>query len=945
MPLPASKVHDSMQLAASPFFPNGSQHAGTFTLIFRIRRLATKAILKEHRLTLMPQRFSQTTEPRTALYYTKGGIVTDTPAATGVGATLFVIQGHTGYWGVPGRTGAPTVDVVPTRFEEATLPVGTDVVPGQPLPGRSSLIDGAAAIKDLQDTLLAYFFPAGQTETRDVTTTQDLQLEFYNLTAPTSAQDPVGRVAWRIHPHRNLVDVSQDASKPFLYSYTLQFAALAPLTDVVEDIFVQQQAEPTSGLQTTQAQLAAAVQTPPAGTGAPLMDLASAVEAAIQAANPPTPPFLAQILGGPLQGLRSVTEAVRVATGGVNAITQAMVTWTQQELLGPLAVFMGGVADLTNAVTAFMGGITTTIRFPLYAARSVAHILDVPRHSVMTLRDTAKTLRHSLEEVVDPRSYSSIFAGLALSEGVNDQLTIVLNHEAPRTLPLGTLAGGPAIAAAIQDGVRTMVPDHAANAAAYRDFTAAYVDGQYRLASGTKGSSGGLVTVVTSADPELTPLDASTLLGLGVSNGGHEQAGSADANQAIALLCGVEQACTHLLAFPDYFADQLEAQDAALAALLPPGVTRPQIRGDQRMQQTRITPGDTLQGIGARVGVHWQTLALVNRLTYPYLIDGPTTLVRGRVSSADYWTLTDTDQSWPVNAYQGQVVQILAGPGAGQSRRVLRNTATHVVLETAWTVLPNDTSDYAVQSADNPIVRTGTVTSATARTLTNGSLALVPESQRGLTLVLTSGATAGERRQITSNDATTYTLDTAWDVVPPAGSLYVLLGPPPATLRQKVVGDLLSVPQPSAQARLPIRSRLQDVSAMTGRHLTTEDKLFGRDAVLIEGALVYDPARADLVTIAGLMNLRQALIHYINLPLGELEYAPGIGSYVQEELGLTATLPLQIQVLASLERTIKQDARIASMHGARLVTQGGFSVIAFGATAINGATVDRVLVR
>jgi hypothetical protein len=451
--------------------------------------------------------------------------------------------------------------------------------------------------------------------------------------------------------------------------------------------------------------------------------------------------------------------------------------------------------------------------------------------------------------------------------------------------------------------------------------------------------------VVVNPDTALTPGDASQTLGLGLANGGQEHAGSAYPNNALALLRGVEQACTHLQGFPEYFADQLDAQDAVLAGLLPPGVTRPQIRGDQRLTQTRVTPGDTLQGIANRVAVDWQTLALVNRLTYPYILESPTELTRGRVSSADYWTLTDGIQAWPLDAWQGQRVVIVSGPASGQSRRILRNTATQLVLEHAWDVVPEDISNYAIQSADNPIQRTGTVTSATATTLTNGALALVPESQMGLTLVLTSGPTAGERRQVVQNDATTYTLDLPWTVLPDAGTLYLLMGPGPATRRQLLVGDWLSVPRPSAQSLLPIRGRLQDVSAITGKQKTVEEQLFGKDVLNLNGSLLYDPAAGDAVTIAGLDSLRQAMISYVNLPLGELEYMPSIGSYIQEELGLNATLPLQIQLLSSLNRTIRQDARIASMSGAQLLTRGGQTLIAFGANAVNGASLERVVVR
>jgi hypothetical protein len=237
------------------------------------------------------------------------------------------------------------------------------------------------------------------------------------------------------------------------------------------------------------------------------------------------------------------------------------------------------------------------------------------------------------------------------------------------------------------------------------------------------------------------------------------------------------------------------------------------------------------------------------------------------------------------------------------------------------------------------------VSSAGARTLSESSLLLVPGSQRGLTLVLTSGDTAGERRQVTGNTATTYTVDPPWAVPPAPGSLYLLEGPRPATLRYKVVGDWLSVPRPSAQTPLPLRTRLQDASAVTGRVRTVEEQLFGRDAVLAHGSLLFDAALGDLVTLAAVPNLRQALIHYVNLPLGELEYAPALGSYIQETLGVRASVPLQIELLASVHRTVKQDPRIASMGDAEVLSRGGTALIVFTATAINGASVDRIVVR
>lgn len=915
MPLPGSQIHATMQTADNDLFPNGSINAGQLTLIFRLRHAPSGDLLKEYRLILMPASMTQETEARTSLYYVKGGIVADMPLDNALGATLFQISGHTGFRGVLGAV--------------------TTLGPGQQGPERTVYIDGAAAIKDLQDTVFAYFYPQGGIETRAISQARDIQLEFLNLTAPTSAEDRVGRVGWIIHPPRNLVTLRQDATRPFLYYYQLQFAALKPLAEPRPDLFVEQYTDTQYGLADTLAKLDAVTNTTEPGL---IIDPVTGLKVA-------APAFTLN----PLTGLQTLTQGVNT----VKATFDRFVASVKQ----PVDTFLTETERLAGAVRDFTDGVTDAILFPLYVQQQLFNVLDVERlavaltapvHSVLTLMEVATHLDDLLYDATLAKAESIIGASEHLVADVNDILTFSVNGEDPISVACGTQDSGAAIAAVIQEQARAREAQHAANAAAYRDFTATFTpQGQYVLTSGTAMSDAASVAVVVHADPLLTPTDASATLGLGLANGGREQVGTADAAPASALLRGVAQACTHLLAFPDYFAAQLDAQDARLAQHLPEGVTRSQIRGDQRLEQVRVTPGDSLQGVGQRVGVPWETLALVNKLTYPYILEEPETLARGRVSSADYWQVTDSIQSWPTDVYQGQRVDILAGAGAGQTRRILRNTSTQLVIETAWSVLPNDTSDYAIRTASNPILRTGTVASATARTLTDASLALVPESQRGLTLVLTSGPTTGERRRVIANDHTTYTLETAWDVVPTAGSLYLLLGAAPETRRQKTVGDLLSVPQPSAQTRLPLRSRLQDVSAITGRHLSVEEQLFGRDLYLhaATGSLVWDATAGDAVTIAALPNLRQAVIHLVNLPLRELEYAPSLGSYVQEELGLTATLPNQLQLLQSVERTIKADARIARMTGAQLLSQGGVVAIAFGAQAISGATIERVVIR
>src|SRR5262245_8989657 len=139
MPLPQNQIHPTMQEAAVPMFPNGSVHAGKYTLIFRVRERQTQTLLKEHRLLIMPQRFSQTTEIRSSLYYTQGGPVADTLAGNGVGMTYFTISGHTGFGGIRGSSPAamptPGALITPQGLVDLAQTLVTTIPAGVAFPG------------------------------------------------------------------------------------------------------------------------------------------------------------------------------------------------------------------------------------------------------------------------------------------------------------------------------------------------------------------------------------------------------------------------------------------------------------------------------------------------------------------------------------------------------------------------------------------------------------------------------------------------------------------------------------------------------------------------------------------------------------------------------------------------------------------------------------------
>jgi hypothetical protein len=300
-----------------------------------------------------------------------------------------------------------------------------------------------------------------------------------------------------------------------------------------------------------------------------------------------------------------------------------------------------------------------------------------------------------------------------------------------------------------------------------------------------------------------------------------------------------------------------------------------------------------------------------------------------------------------VNQFQGQRLDLIAGHGAGQTRLVVHNSATTLTVETAQdlSAIPDTTTAYAIRPAENPVVQVGTVTAATPATLTDSMLALVPNAQQGLTLLLMA---SGERRLILAHDTTTYQVS-PWDGPVPVGSAYAVLAPHLAVGRTcKIVGDAVLIPRAAAFPSGPgrtIRLGLEDLATFTGARLTQEELLYGRDLLLVDGALQWDAYRHDLATVSGMLNVRQAILNKLNMGLGELEEHPLVGSYVREELGLMATALNQLQLAHSVERTIREDTRIARLLDLRLSTVGGQAQVLFNALTITGDTVDRIIVR
>jgi hypothetical protein len=79
---------------------------------------------------------------------------------------------------------------------------------------------------------------------------------------------------------------------------------------------------------------------------------------------------------------------------------------------------------------------------------------------------------------------------------------------------------------------------------------------------------------------------------------------------------------------------------------------------------------------------------------------------RGTATAGTTALLTDTEQTWTVNALAGMEVAIYEGTGHGQYRTILSNTATGIVPTTAFATAPTGSSKYVVKdvTSDPPSV-------------------------------------------------------------------------------------------------------------------------------------------------------------------------------------------------------------------------------------------------
>lgn len=73
----------------------------------------------------------------------------------------------------------------------------------------------------------------------------------------------------------------------------------------------------------------------------------------------------------------------------------------------------------------------------------------------------------------------------------------------------------------------------------------------------------------------------------------------------------------------------------------------------------------------------------------------------GTATGATSTTISNSAKTWTTNQWSNYVVRITAGTGVGQVRYISSNTATQITVSSAWTVTPDTTSVYAIESNDD----------------------------------------------------------------------------------------------------------------------------------------------------------------------------------------------------------------------------------------------------
>jgi hypothetical protein len=126
------------------------------------------------------------------------------------------------------------------------------------------------------------------------------------------------------------------------------------------------------------------------------------------------------------------------------------------------------------------------------------------------------------------------------------------------------------------------------------------------------------------------------------------------------------------------------------------------------------------------------------------------------------------------NLFNGELVMILAGTGAGQERYVLSHTATTFTLKTNWTTNPDGTSKFIVTGPGIMKVPATTATAFSSNTIGASGLTRIPNQDLDGAIFIVTGTGAGQNRAIVGNTTTTFTVAPNWTTIPDGTSVFIV---------------------------------------------------------------------------------------------------------------------------------------------------------------------------
>jgi len=122
-------------------------------------------------------------------------------------------------------------------------------------------------------------------------------------------------------------------------------------------------------------------------------------------------------------------------------------------------------------------------------------------------------------------------------------------------------------------------------------------------------------------------------------------------------------------------------------------------------------------------------------------------------------TVTDSTKTWEADTWIGAEVEVIAGPGTGQTRDITDNTGDTLTVTPDWTTQP-----YATDG--------GTAEAGGLNTLTDNDKSWTAGQWTGGGIEITAGTGSGQKRDIASNTDKTITTTANWTTTPDATSVY-----------------------------------------------------------------------------------------------------------------------------------------------------------------------------